>query len=91
MLYFALLAIATCIGLGIAAAGCGLGQGKAVASAMEGMARQPESAGTIQTAMIVGLAFIEALTIYALVISFMLIGKLPETEKVLEVLKHVAQ
>lgn len=91
MVYFALLAIATCIGLGIAAAGCGLGQGKAIASAMEGMARQPESAGTIQTAMIIGLAFIEALTIYALVISFMLVGKLPATETVLEVLKHVVK
>jgi F-type H+-transporting ATPase subunit c len=91
MIYFALLAIAIGIGLGIAAVGCGLAQGKAIASAMEGMARQPESAGAIQTAMIIGLAFIEALTIYALVISFMLIGKLPETSKVLEVIEHVVK
>ena len=51
----------------IAAIGSGLGLGKAVGSAMEAMGRQPEAAGKIQTGMIIGAAFIEALTIYALV------------------------
>jgi F-type H+-transporting ATPase subunit c len=51
----------------IAAAGSGIGLGRAVGSAMEAMARQPEAAGKIQTGMIIGAAFIEALTIYALV------------------------
>ncbi len=51
----------------VAALGSGLGLGKAVGSAMEAMARQPEAAGKIQTGMIIGAAFIEALTIYALV------------------------
>ena len=51
----------------VAAIGSGLGLGKAVGSAMEAMARQPEAAGKIQTGMIIGAAFIEALTIYALV------------------------
>ncbi|NLI15359.1 MAG: ATP synthase F0 subunit C [candidate division Zixibacteria bacterium] len=51
----------------VAAIGSGLGLGKAVESAMEAMARQPEAAGKIQTGMIIGAAFIEALTIYALV------------------------
>jgi F-type H+-transporting ATPase subunit c len=51
----------------IAAVGSGLGLGKAVGMAMEAMGRQPEAAGKIQTGMIIGAAFIEALTIYALV------------------------
>lgn len=55
------------IGLGMAAIGSGLGLGRAVGSAMEAMGRQPEAAGKIQTAMIIGCAFIEALTIYALI------------------------
>ena len=55
------------LGVGMAAIGSGLGLGRAVGSAMEAIGRQPEAAGKIQTAMIIGAAFIEALTIYALV------------------------
>jgi F-type H+-transporting ATPase subunit c len=55
------------LAVGIAAVGSGLGLGKAVGAAMEAMGRQPEAAGKIQTGMIIGAAFIEALTIYALV------------------------
>lgn len=62
-----LLTLAYPIGLGIAALGSGLGLGRAVAAAMEAMGRQPEAAGRIQLAMIIGCAFIEALTIYALI------------------------
>ncbi|HEX8237948.1 MAG TPA: ATP synthase F0 subunit C [Abditibacteriaceae bacterium] len=76
-IYFGMLAIAVGLGLPIAVIGAGLGQGRAVAAAMEGMARQPEAAGTIQTAMIIGLAFIESLVIYALVMFFMLRNFLP--------------
>ena len=64
-------------GLALAAFAGAFGQSRAVASALEGMARQPEAAGQIQTAMIIGLAFIESLVIYALVISLLLIGKVP--------------
>jgi len=78
MEFFGLLAIAIGFGIGIAAFGGALGQGKAVAAAMEGMARQPEAAGKIQTGMIIGLALIESLVIYSLVVSLLLIGKLPE-------------
>ena len=77
MIYLACLALATGLGLPIAVIGAGLGQGRAVAGGLEGMARQPEASGTIQTAMIIGLAFIEALVIYALVMFFILSGKLP--------------
>ncbi len=61
------------LGLGIAALGAGIGLGRAVGSAMEAMGRQPEASGKIQTAMIIGCAFIEALAIYAL-ISVFLVG-----------------
>jgi len=55
------------LAVGIAAVGSGLGLGRAVGAAMEAMGRQPEAATKIQTGMIIGAAFIEALTIYALV------------------------
>ena len=58
------------LSLAIAAAGCGLGQGKAVVAACEGIARNPQATGNIRTAMIIGLAMIEALVIYVLVAAF---------------------
>ena len=58
-------------GLSIAAFGSALGLGRSVSAAMEAMGRQPEAAAKIQTAMIIGCAFIEALTIYALVSAFL--------------------
>jgi F-type H+-transporting ATPase subunit c len=77
MVYLACLALAAGLGLPIAVIGAGLGQGRAAAAGLEGMARQPEAGGQIQTAMIIALAFIEALVIYALVMFFILSGKLP--------------
>lgn len=71
-----MLGLALPLGLGLAAIGSGLGLGKAVSGAMEAMGRQPEAIGQIQTAMIIGCAFIEALTIYAFVTVFVLSGKL---------------
>jgi F-type H+-transporting ATPase subunit c len=59
------------IGLGIAALGSGLGLGKAVGAAMEATGRQPEASGKIMVSMIIGCAFIEALTIYALISVFL--------------------
>jgi F-type H+-transporting ATPase subunit c len=59
------------VGLGLAAIGSGIGLGLAVSKAMEAMGRQPEAAGKIQIAMIIGCAFIEALTIYALISVFL--------------------
>jgi F-type H+-transporting ATPase subunit c len=64
------------LGVAIAAVGSAYGLGKAVSAAMEAMARQPEAADKIQTAMIIGGALIEALTIYVLVSVFVLMGKL---------------
>jgi len=70
--------IALSAGLAIAGAafGAALGQGRAVAAAMESIGRNPNSADRIQTPMIIGIAFIEALAIYALVIAFFLQGKI---------------
>ena len=65
-----LTAIGAVAGLALAAGLCGLGQGKAVASAVEAVARNPGAAATIQTLMFVGLAFIESLTIFTLLIVF---------------------
>jgi len=53
-----------------------VGLGKLAAAALEAIGRQPEAAGKIQTAMIIGCAFIEALTIYALLSVILLMGKL---------------
>lgn len=56
------------IGAGLVAVGSGLGIGKLAGSALEGMARQPEVAGSIQTGMIIAAALIEGYTFFALVI-----------------------
>ena len=65
--------LAAGIGMALAAGLCGLGQGRAIAAALEGMARQPGAATRIQTAMIIGLALIESLAIYTLVIAIILL------------------
>ena len=69
------IALATGLCIAIAAFGGAIGQGNAVKGAMEGIARNPGASGKIMTSMIIGLALIESLVIYALVISFMLLGK----------------
>lgn len=70
------LAIASGIGIGIAVFGGALGQGKAATAALEGIARNPGASGKILTPMIIALALIESLVIYALVIAFLLQGKI---------------
>ena len=65
--------IAAGLGMALASGLCGLGQGRAVAAAVEAMGRQPGAAARIQTAMIIGLALIESLAIYMLVIGIILL------------------
>lgn len=72
----AYLGLALAFALGGAVIGGALGQSKAIAAAVEAMARQPEAAGKIQGAMIIGLALIETLVIYMLLICFVYQGKL---------------
>ncbi len=74
--YKVALAFAVPLGLGIVAVGSALALGRAVAAAMEATGRQPEAATKILINMATGCAFIEALTIYALVFAFVLAGKI---------------
>lgn len=77
MWIFFAIAIACGFGIGIAALGTGLGMGNAINAALSGIARNPEASGKIQTNMIIGLALIESLCIYALVICFIMVFRLP--------------
>lgn len=70
-----LMALGAALAVSIATIGPALGQGNAAGKAMESIARQPEAAGEIRTSLILSLAFMEALTIYGLLIAFMLLGK----------------
>ena len=62
--------IAAAFVLGIAAAAGAIGQGRAIAASVEGIARNPGAAGPIRLSMIIGLALIESLVIYALLVAF---------------------
>lgn len=64
------------LGMGLASAGGALGQGRAVAAALEGIARNPGAASKVQTPMILGLALIESLVLFSLLIAFILMGKI---------------
>ncbi len=68
---FAVLAAG--LGFGLAAGLCGLGQGRAVGSAVDAMARQPGALARIQTAMLLGLAFIESLALFVFLIAIILL------------------
>jgi F-type H+-transporting ATPase subunit c len=70
-----MIALASGLAIGLAAFGGSLGQGKAAAAALEGIARNPQASGKLFTPMIIGLALIESLVIYALVIGIILSGK----------------
>ena len=66
------IALAAGLAIGIAALGGGIGQGRAAAAALDGIARNPGAAGQIRGPMILGLALIESLVIYALIIAILL-------------------
>jgi F-type H+-transporting ATPase subunit c len=66
------IALAAGLAIAVAAFGAALGQGRMAAAAMESIGRNPNAADRIFTPMIIGLAFIEALAIYALLIAFLL-------------------
>ena len=78
------IAIACGFGIGVAAMGTGLGMGHAINGALQGTARNPEAGGKIMTTMIIGLALIESLCIYALLICFLLVFKIPDLGPMLE-------
>jgi F-type H+-transporting ATPase subunit c len=70
------LALGAGFAIGVGAFGAALGQGRMAAAAMESIGRNPNAADRIQLPMILGLAFIEALALYAFVIAFFLQGKI---------------
>ncbi|MCB1146226.1 MAG: ATP synthase F0 subunit C [Leptospiraceae bacterium] len=70
-----LASLGIAIGAGLAVVGAGLGIARIGGSAVEGISRQPEAAGKIQTAMIIAAALIEGAALFALVIAFLLQGK----------------
>ena len=59
--------------MGIGAIGPAIGEGNAVGKALEGMARQPEAAGTLRSTMIMGCAIAETTGIYSLIIAFLIL------------------
>ena len=71
-----IIALAAALAVSLSTLGPALGQGRTAAKAMEAIARQPEAAGSIRSTMIISMALMEALTIYGLLIAFMLIGKI---------------
>jgi len=68
-------AIGAGIGFGIAAGFAGIGQGLVGKGATEGVARNPGAASTVQTIMIIALALIESLVLFALLIAFVVVGR----------------
>jgi F-type H+-transporting ATPase subunit c len=74
--YLGTLGLGAGVAIGFAALGGGIGQGIAASGALQGIARNPNAYDKIFTPMIIGLALIESLVIYALVIAFMLNGKI---------------
>ena len=72
----AMIAIAAAIAIAVSTIGPSMAQGKTAAAAMESIARQPEAANNIRSTLIIALALIEALTIYGLLIAFMLISRI---------------
>jgi len=77
--FFVAIVLASAFGMAIAAVGCGFAQSNAIRSAVEGIARNPSASGKIFTTMLIGIAMIESLAIYALVIALILIFVNPFT------------
>ena len=72
----AIYAIAAALAIALSTIFPALGQGKAAKTALESIARQPDAAKDIRSTLLLSLALIEALTIYGLLIAFMLVGKI---------------
>ena len=71
----AIIAIAAALTMALSTIFPALGQGKTATAAMESIARQPEAAGDIRSTLVISLGLMEALTIYGLLIAFMLVAK----------------
>ncbi len=78
------IAIACGFTIGIAALGTSLAMGYAINGALQGVSRNPEAGGRIFTMLVLGLALIESLCIYALLISLLLVFKIPDMGAMLD-------
>lgn len=67
--------IAAGLAIGLAGLGAGIGIGQIGAKAVESMARQPEASPNIRVTMIIAIAFVESIALYALIVAFMLLAK----------------
>ncbi len=65
-------ALAMAIAAGVGVLGPGIGIGMLVSKALEAIGRNPEAAGKVQATMFIGIAFVEALAIFALVVAFVI-------------------
>jgi F-type H+-transporting ATPase subunit c len=81
---YSAIVLAAGISVGIAALGCGIGMGQATRGACEGIARNPELSGKLTVTMILGIALIETLVIYTLVIALILLYANPVVPKFLQ-------
>ncbi len=72
MEFYTMCVIAAAFGMAIGSFGTGLGQGIAISKAVEGVARNPGASGKIMTIMLIGLAMIESLAIYVLVVALLI-------------------
>ena len=86
MEFFAWCVVAAGIGMGLGSFGTGIGQGLAIQKAVEGVARNPGASGKIMTIMLIGLAMIESLAIYCLVVAMIILFANPFTDTVVQML-----
>ncbi len=89
--YFTVSVFAAGFGIAIAAFGGSLGQGMAIKSAVEGIARNPESSGKVTVTMLIGLAMVESLVIYTLVVALILIYAHPQSAAIADLFTQVAR
>ena len=91
MSFLTMCVLAAGFGMAIGAFGTGIGQGLAVKSAVEGVSRNPGASGKIMTIMLIGLAMIESLAIYVLVVALIILFANPYKDVAIELAKTVAK
>jgi len=80
--FFIACVTAAGFGIAIAAFGCGIAQGLGLRSAVEGIARNPESSGKVTVTMLIGFALLESLWMYALLVALILIFAPPQSRAI---------
>lgn len=91
MNFFTMCMLAAGFGMAIGAFGTGIGQGLAVSRAVEGVSRNPGASGKILTTMMIGLAMIESLAIYVLVVCLIILFANPFKDVAIKALETVAK